>query len=304
MNRQERRRAAPARKPKSGAGAALGWLFVGILTLALGGFLGWAFFIFMDGYSTVQAFAHTSTPTLSPSPSATGTATPAKAQPTLTPLPPPTATRRIQPSLSPTASHTPIPIPTRYVSPTPPPNSKIEGFVGDKQALPLSCEASAATDWAAFFGIQIDELAFQSQLPVSDNPQSGFVGDVEGNWGRVPPEPYGIHPEPVAHLLRVYGASAWAMHNMSWESLKSEIYAGHPVIVWVVGHVARGTPVAYTASDGSEITVARYEHTVVVTGFDDHQVWIADGKDVYTRSIERFLESWGVLENLAIIWRD
>ena len=55
-------------------------------------------------------------------------------------------------------------------------------------------------DLAAYFGLGIDELEFFGRLPVSDNPEVGFVGDVNGRWGQIPPNAYGIHAEPVAAL--------------------------------------------------------------------------------------------------------
>ncbi|MBC8496142.1 MAG: C39 family peptidase, partial [Chloroflexi bacterium] len=171
------------------------------------------------------------------------------------------------------------------------------------QSLPLSCEASAAVDWAAFFGVQIDELDFQRRLPLSDNPEKGFVGDVEGSWGQIPPSPYGVHTAPVALLLRSFGLPAKAISPMSWGALQGEINAGHPVIVWVVGHVVRGAPVPYISSDGHRTTVARYEHTVTVIGYTEQTVKILDGQRVYSRSLEYFLDSWGVLGNMAIVWR-
>ena len=248
-------------------------------------------------------------PTLTHSPTATHMLT-EKPLPTETPLPEATdtqlsvaITRVIPPSLTPTASKTPIPVPTRYVSPTAGGSARIEGIKGYSQTLPLSCEASAATDWAAFFGVQIDELDFQRRLPLSDDPEKGFVGNVEGSWGQIPPAPYGVHAAPVALLLRSFGLPAKAVVPLSWDALEAEINAGHPVIVWVVGHVVRGTPEPYISSEGHRITVARYEHTVMVIGYTETTVTIMDGSRVYSRSKNYFLDSWGVLGNMAIVWR-
>jgi len=256
-----------------------------------------------DDQTGAMAIVVEETPTLTPSPTLT-------IIPTETPLPTSTTaapsvspTRFVSPSFTPTASKTPAPVPTRYVSPTAGANALIEGIVGDSQLLPLSCEASAATDWAAFFGVQIDELDFQSRLPISDNPEKGFVGDVKGSWGQIPPAPYGVHAGPVALLLRSFGVPAKAVSPLSWDALEREINAGHPVIVWVVGHVVRGTPVPYISSDGHRTTVARYEHTVMVIGYTDETVKILDGKRVYSRSKDYFLNSWGVLGNMAIVYR-
>jgi uncharacterized protein YvpB len=253
-----------------------------------------------------DAASHTYTPvptlTNTPDPSPTATAVPTEmTPPTNTATPLPTATQRYGTA---TPSRTPVPVPTRFVSPTPGGSARIEGLVGRRQSLPLSCEASAAVDWAAYFGVQIDELEFFSHIPASDNPNKGFVGDVNGAWGQIPPAPYGVYAAPVALVLRSYGLPALARSGMSWDEIQAEISAGRPVIVWVTGHVVKGTPVPYVASDGESTIVTRFQHTVMVTGYADDQVWILDGAQEYTRTLKIFLDSWGVLGNMSVVWRE
>jgi uncharacterized protein YvpB len=216
------------------------------------------------------------------------------------------------------ATPTPLPAPTfvldahSLVNPAPPAvdaappavlpdEAHITGIGGLPQTLPLSCEARAAANWAAYFGVAIDELEFLNRLPASDHPDFGFVGDVRGTWGQIPPQPYGVHADPVAVLLRQYGVSAYAHRGLTWDHLRAQVVAGKPVVVWVVGHVEPGTPVTYTAANGLTTTVARYEHTVLLTGYTPERVSILDGAKTYTRSVERFLESWAVLGNMAIV---
>lgn len=172
---------------------------------------------------------------------------------------------------------------------------------GRPQSLPLDCESRSAVDWAAYFGVGISELDFFARLPISDDPDAGFVGDVYGAWGQVPPAPYGVHAEPVAAVLNGYGVAARAVRGLTWESLQAEIDAGRPVIVWVVGHVEGGAPVSYTASSGHVTLAARYEHTVIVTGYSGDRVIVLDGAAVYSRTLSQFVESWAVLGNMAIV---
>jgi uncharacterized protein YvpB len=155
-------------------------------------------------------------------------------------------------------------------------------------------------DWANYFGVYIDELTFLSQLPLSDNPDLGFVGSVYGNWGQIPPAPYGVHAEPVAELLREYGLSAYTHRPLSWNELRAEISAGRPVIVWIVGSVINGIPIYYKASDGHITVVAPYEHTVIVTGYTETRVYFLNGGYIYSKSIDQFLDSWSVMGNMAI----
>ena len=60
-----------------------------------------------------------------------------------------------------------------------------------------------------------------NNLPVSDNPEKGFVGSVFGTWGQTPPNPYGVHAQPIAKLLREYGLDAQAQMGLSVKDLKN-----------------------------------------------------------------------------------
>ena len=220
----------------------------------------------------------------------TATLTP---EPTLTRTPRPTATATLTPSATPTPTSTA----------TLPAEARILDISGHRQALSLTCESRSAADWAAYFGIGIDEVKFFGQLPRSDDPDVGFVGDPNGDWGYIPPGPYGVYAGPVADLLRTYGAKAEAVRGLSWDDLRKEIISDRPVIVWIVGHVAEGTPLLYAAQDGHATTVARYEHTVIVTGYSETRVYVLDGENTYSRPIEVFMSSWSVLGNMAILWQ-
>jgi subtilisin-like proprotein convertase family protein/uncharacterized protein YvpB len=193
------------------------------------------------------------------------------------------------------------------LTPVPPPimndlpeSATVGTVYGKSQAMPLDCESRSAVDWAAFYGVNIDEYDFFNNLPKSDNPDVGFVGNVFDRWGQIPPNSYGVHAEPVADLLRFYGLEAYAHRPLTWDQLRAEIAMGNPVITWVVGNVINGIPEYYQSSDGHISVVARYEHTVIVTGYDANQVKYLNGAITYSRSIEQFLDSWSALGNMAI----
>jgi uncharacterized protein YvpB len=212
-----------------------------------------------------------------------------------------------QPPVTPTARQTSTPrrMPSFTAAPTEtlPPSAVVTGMYGYGQLLPLSCEARSAADWARYFGIEIHELDFMAHLPKSNNPEQGFVGNPRGGWGLIPPESYGVHAAPIAEVLREYNAQASAVRNLHFDTLRAELAAGRPVMVWVTGHVAPGKRVMYQVN-GESVTVARYEHTVIVIGYDKKNVDILDGKTVYKRPIDTFRQSWAVLENMAIIWKE
>jgi len=179
----------------------------------------------------------------------------------------------------------------------------VYGVVGHAQRSVLSCEARSAADWAAYWGVYIDEGEFLSSLPRSDNPDVGFVGYVNDTWGYVPPLSYGVHAGPVADLLQMYGLQADAHHGLSWDDLRTEIAAGRPVIVWIVGQMWPGTPWTYTASDGRTTTVASFEHTMILIGYDANSVQVVDAFSGWTQTypLWSFLASWKTLGNMAVI---
>lgn len=183
-----------------------------------------------------------------------------------------------------------------------PEQAYVSGLVGHAQSYPLSCESRSAADLAAFWGSDITETQFLNALPRSDNPNVGFVGSVYGPWGYTPPHGYGVHARPVAVQLRAFGLQAKAHYGMSWDNLRAEIAAGRPVIVWVVGLVWAGTAKTYTASDGEQVTVAPYEHTMILIGYDSSYVQLVDAGSglTVTHTVSNFLTSWAVLGNQAV----
>ena len=178
----------------------------------------------------------------------------------------------------------------------------IEGISARGQTFPLSCESRSAVDLASYWGVKFKETEFFHSLPVSDNPEEGFVGNVFGAWGQTPPQPYGVHAPPIARLLQSHGIDAVARKNLTLEELKTEIANGRPVIVWVVGHVWKGVSQEYKAKDGSIVTVAPYEHTMLAYGYDLAGVYLIDAGNGMRRgySYKVFKESWGVLGNMAV----
>lgn len=214
----------------------------------------------------------------------------------------------------PRATRTPIPPPPKNRTATVktisvvrnapfPAEFQITNISGHKQLFELGCEASAAVDWAGYFGVTIDENIFQTDIPISDNPDLGFVGDVQGTWGRVPPNDYGVHAAPVAELILQYGLPAHAYKQYTLDKIKLQLSKSQPVMAWVIGNVTGGTPIRYTDPSGQQTTVAAYEHVVIVTGYDEntHQIRYLNNGRFYTVSQEMFLASWGVLDNMVIV---
>ena len=179
----------------------------------------------------------------------------------------------------------------------------ISGVQGHPQTYPLSCESRSAVDWAAYFGVEISERKFLNHLPRSDNPNQGFVGRPVDPLGNIPPRSYGVHAEPVAALLREYGLPAQARFELKWQQIQAELAADRPVIVWVIGQMWNGSPISYTASDGEQTTVARYEHTMILVGYTPRVVIAIEAATGQEGSypMSSFLASWEILGRMAII---
>ena len=179
----------------------------------------------------------------------------------------------------------------------------ISGVVGHAQRYTLSCESRSAADWAAFWGVNIDETEFLNGLPSSDNPNDGFVGYFNDPWGNIPPSSYGVHADPIAEALRSYDLDVHAVLGLSWDEVRAEVAAGRPVIVWVIGQIWAGTASEYETEDGQTVIVANNEHTMIVIGYDENRVHLVDALTGYTvtHTLENFLSSWSVLGNMAVI---
>jgi uncharacterized protein YvpB len=198
------------------------------------------------------------------------------------------------------ATPTPVFIRTPNQTPTPLPwKAYIDPIYGQSQQLHLDCESRAAADWAAFFHHPIDELEFFHRLPSAMNPNNGFVGDVNDYWGRLPPFGYGVYAGPVARTLRSYGVTAYAYRGVSYEQLKIQIATGHPVMVWVIGHIGLSKPVTMVL-DGSPAVVAPYEHVVLFIGYEYQKATVLDGSRRYPVWEIDFQNSWKILGNMAV----
>lgn len=199
-------------------------------------------------------------------------------------------------SIPPTATQTP-PTATPLVIPE---EAYIKGFVGHRQAYSIGCETSVAVDLAAFYGVTITEYDFQMALPKSDNPDVGFVGDVNGPWGQIPPYAYGVHAAPIAETLNQFGVPSEGGKDYTFEHIKTQLAQNKPVIVWVIGHMEYSEPVKYVDKQGITSIVAPYEHVVVLTGYNADTVRYNNNGRYADVQIETFLNSWGVLGNMAV----
>jgi len=84
--------------------------------------------------------------------------------------------------------------------------------------------------------VHINEFNFQYEMPLSDNPDYGFVGDVNGPWDRYHLT-HTAFMQTVAAALQKHGLPAKGVKGFTIEQIKSQIASDHPVIAWVIGNV-------------------------------------------------------------------
>jgi len=183
-----------------------------------------------------------------------------------------------------------------------PPSAFVGSVVGHPQERNLSCESRSATDIAAFWGVAFAEDEFFRRLPKSDNPNRGFVGDVDLPPGSIPPVGYGVYVGPIAATLRSFGLDAQAQRGWGLDTLKSELAADRPVIIWATYEMRLSEVQTWTSSDGATSPVVQWQHTFIAVGYDATGVYLVDAYDGATKhfTYEQFAPAWAQLDDMAV----
>ena len=174
---------------------------------------------------------------------------------------------------------------------------------GKAQERSLSCESRSACDLLAYYGRPMDEDAFRLGIPMSDNPDLGFVGDVNGPGEQLPPAGYGVHAEPIAARLRAVGLPATASRGRDLDWLRDRLAEGRPVIVWATGMLDAPQPVTMRDASGRAFVVARGEHTFLAVGYEPGRILLVDSATGAEKAVpeRRFDASWAVLGRQAVV---
>ena len=153
------------------------------------------------------------------------------------------------------------PEPWNPASGRPLPGSVVLPVPGRAQARSLSCESRSAVDLLGWYGISVSERDFFDALPRSDNPEYGFVGDVDDPGEGLPPAGYGVYERPVADRLRGRGLEVEAGRGRDLAWLRACVATRRPVIVWATARLDAPEPVVLRDARGAAFAVARGEHT-------------------------------------------
>ena len=144
-----------------------------------------------------------------------------------------------------------------------------------QQAHNLSCESSAASMVAQYYGVPLSEGEILASLPLDPNPYLGFRGNVDGPTGGI--VDYGVYAGPIADILNEHGLQVRDVVG-GVEGIKSAIDRGNPVIAWVTYNCELSTPTTQLVG-GQEVVLVPNQHVVVVTGYNADGVWANDPWD-------------------------
>jgi len=169
-----------------------------------------------------------------------------------------------------------------------------------KQQHNLSCESSAAAMAANFFGVQVSEAEILAALPRNENPNYGFRGNVDGQYGGI--IDYGVYAEPMRQVMAQLGLSVTPLEG-GVQEIRHHIRQGKLLLAWVTYDLEIQTPKRVTLSDGQTVTLVPYQHVVLVTGYNRNGLWI---NDPYTGTAKfypdaEFARSFAYLNNMALV---
>ncbi len=168
-----------------------------------------------------------------------------------------------------------------------------------KQAHSLTCESAAAAMVANFYRIPLSEEEIIEALPRDDNPNLGFRGRLDGVPGGL--TNYGVYAEPIREVLIANGLEVTYIEN-GLEGIERALDRRHPVIAWVTYRLRRQQPVEITLNSGQKVKMVNYEHTVVVTGYNQEGFWVNDpfdGQEYFYNSTD-LARAFGYLDNMAL----
>ncbi len=177
----------------------------------------------------------------------------------------------------------------------------LSGVPALQQSLPLSCESAALSMVTAYYGRQVSEWVFIENMPYHPNPHRGFRGNMNGAFGGT--DDYGVYAEPLVPLLERYGFQAQVVYAQGDAAvLRSEIDRGRPVVVWMT-NMASVQPRLTAEYEGESFSLVPQEHVVVVYGYDQDWVYVADPGDGRYRAFgwDDFMRSWGYFDGMALL---
>ena len=102
-------------------------------------------------------------------------------------------------------------------------------LIAQRPELPTGCEITAVTMMLQYKGCRVTKHSLANEMPRSNNPNKGFVGNPYASSG------WTIYPPALMKLVRKHAHSATNLTGVSLNTLKKQIDKKHPVTLWVAG---------------------------------------------------------------------
>nr|WP_257985219.1 C39 family peptidase [Bacillus sp. T33-2] len=176
----------------------------------------------------------------------------------------------------------------------------------DSPRLYNGCEVTSLAMMLNFEGINItkNELAQEiNRVPMRysngnyGNPNVGFVGNMEDGPG------LGVYHEPIYALAKKYVNTAENLTGQPFDNLIKKVAKGSPV--WIITTVNFAPVGGFKTWDTPQgpVKVTYNMHSVVVTGFDDENIYINDPYGSKNKKVDRanFVKAWEQMGGQAIV---
>ncbi|ETY75188.1 C39 family peptidase [Lactiplantibacillus fabifermentans] len=142
--------------------------------------------------------------------------------------------------------------------------------------LPTGCEITAVDMLLQYAGAKTTKNQLADELPRTDDPNTGFVGDPYSEVG----VGLYVYPQGILPTMRKYVSTAFDFTGRSLNELKVQLTKGHPVVVWVAN------------VDGFA------SHALTVTGFNATDItyndpWTGQREQMPTAEFERVWQDNG-----------
>jgi uncharacterized protein YvpB len=176
----------------------------------------------------------------------------------------------------------------------------------DAPRLKNGCEVTSLAMILNFYEIKVtkNELAEKiAKVPLNypnnlkGNPNFGFVGDMANGPG------LSVYNGPIYDLAKEYvGEKAVNLTNLPFEDLLKKVGRGVPVWVITTMNLAPGVEFREWNTPQGKVKITLSGHSVVITGYDEHYIYVNDPHGYKNRKIEKqtFISAWEEMGRQAI----
>jgi uncharacterized protein YvpB len=134
--------------------------------------------------------------------------------------------------------------------------------------LPTGCEATATAMMLQYAGSPLTKFDVALEMPYSDDPNQGFVGDPFTKSG------FTIYPQALMSLVYAQLGSAVDLSGATFADLRSSLLASKPICCWIADD--RG-----------------YVHCVIIIGYENDIVYLNDPLEgSKTMTVSEFDHLW------------